>query len=199
MKILSKDAFAEKAFTLTEIMITGSLAVMVLAGVLMGHLVGWRMFQYSKSKNGGTDDARSAISKLVEDIRSAKLVKIGTGNVSVFVECSINSTQQGNAIQLYPTTSTNSFIRYFLASDTTLCRTTNGTTAKQVMASFVTNQMVFTSEDFKGNLHTNNENNRVIGLTLQFYQIQYPVVKIGTNQLYDFYQVRTKITRRTLE
>ena len=46
---------------------------------------------------------------------------------------------------------------------------------------------------------TNNENNRVIGLTLQFYQIQYPVIRIGPGELYDFYQLRTKITRRTLE
>ena len=67
------------------------------------------------------------------------------------------------------------------------------------MASYVTNSVVFTSEDYQGTILTNNQNNRVIGLTLQFYQIQYPVMKIGSNQMFDFYQVRTKVTRRVLE
>ena len=68
-----------------------------------------------------------------------------------------------------------------------------------VLASYITNSVVFTAEDFRGNVATNNENNRVVGLTLQFYQIQYPVIKIGPKQMYDFYQVRTRLTRRTLE
>jgi Tfp pilus assembly protein FimT len=199
MRIFIKNPFAEKAFTLTEMMITSSLATMVFAGMIMAHMVGWRMFQYSKSKLGGTDDARSAMSRLVEDIRTSKSVKIGTGTVSVFVERPVNAAQQGNAIQIYPTTSTNNYIRYFLNSDSTLCRTTNGSSAKLVMANFITNQVVFTSENYQGVVLTNNENNRVIGLTMQFYQIQYPIIKIGSNEFYDFYQLRTKVTRRTLE
>jgi hypothetical protein len=59
--------------------------------------------------------------------------------------------------------------------------------------------MVFTSEDFAGNVLNNNLNNRVIGVTLQFYQLEAPPVLIGPGSLYDFYQLRTKITRRALE
>ena len=67
-----------------------------------------------------------------------------------------------------------------------------------ILAQNVTNQSVFTAEDFMGNTVTNNVNNRVIGLTLQFSQIQYPVMSVGPGNYYDFYQLRTKITRRTL-
>lgn len=199
MRIILGQRAVQKAFTLTEIMVTGALGIMLIGGVIMGHMVGIRMFQYTRSKLGGNDDARTAVTRLVDEIRTCKLVKLGTGSAEAFTECGVDSTQAGNAIQIYMTTATNQWIRYFLSSDNTLCRMTNGAAAKLVLASFITNQTIFTSEDYKGTILTNNENNRVIGLTLQFYQIQYPVVKIGTNQLYDFYQVRTKITRRTLE
>jgi hypothetical protein len=59
--------------------------------------------------------------------------------------------------------------------------------------------MVFTAEDYAGNVQLNNFNNRVIGVTLQFFQLQTPTVPIGPGCLYDFYQLRTKITRRALE
>ena len=180
-------------------MVSGSLGLLLIAGVIMGHLVGVRMFQYTRSKLGGTDDARGAITKLIEEIRTAKMAKLGTGSQSTFVECGVNAEQKGNAIQLYATTSTNAWIRYFLSSDNCLHRMTNGSSSAPVMASYVTNSVVFTAEDYQGTILTNNQNNRVIGLTLQFYQIQYPVMKIGSNQFFDFYQVRTKVTRRVLE
>jgi type II secretory pathway pseudopilin PulG len=189
----------QQAFTLTETMITASLAVVLLGGLLTGHLAGIRMFQYTRTKLGGNDDARSAVSHMIEEIRSAKKIRIGNGDVGSFTECAINTVQQGNAVQIYATTSTNNFIRYFRGTDDCLRRTTNGANSAVVMANWITNKVVFSSEDFAGNVLTNNENNRVIGLTMQFYQIQYPIVKIGSNQLYDFYQVRTKITRRMLE
>jgi hypothetical protein len=68
-----------------------------------------------------------------------------------------------------------------------------------VVANAITNSMVFTSEDYTGTVLTNNLNNRVIGMTLQFYQLEYPTVPIGPGAFYDFYQLRTKITRRALE
>jgi hypothetical protein len=112
----------------------------------------------------------------------------------------VDSLQKGSAIQVYPTSNTNSYVRYFWdAADKKLKRTTNGATYVSVVANSISNQLVFTSEDYTGMILTNNENNRVIGLTLQFYQLQYPAVAIGPGSYYDFYQLSTKITRRTLE
>lgn len=193
---LSRNA----AFTFNELMIAMSLIMMVMAGVISAHLFGVRLFEITKAKLGANDEARRAISLLIDEIRTAKLVKIGSGSLSSFAEVSPTAEQKGSAIQVYQTTDTNQFIRYFWdAADSRLKRTTNGSTAVSIVANSITNQLVFTAEDYKGRILTDNENNRVIGLTLQFYQIAYPIVQIGPGGYYDFYQLRTKITRRALE
>jgi hypothetical protein len=68
-----------------------------------------------------------------------------------------------------------------------------------VVANSISNAIVFRAENHLGQILTNNQNNRVISLELQFYQIAYPVVNIGPGQLFDYYQLRTRITRRALE
>jgi Tfp pilus assembly protein PilW len=188
------------AFTITEMLVTCAIFVTLVAGVISCHLLGLRMFELTKAKVGASDDAREAISLLIGEVRNAKLLRIGNGSLTAFTECGVNSNQVGNAIQIYPTTATNQFVRYWWeAGDKTLRRTTNGVAASKVIANSVSNNLVFTAEDFNGTVHTNNFNNRVIGLTLQFYQLQYPLTQIGPGNFYDFYQLRTKITRRTLE
>ncbi len=188
------------AFTFTETLVTTALVLMVLAGVITGHLFGVHMFQITKAKLGASDEARKAISYMISEIRSAKIVRIGNGNLTSFTEIGMNTQQVGNAIQIYPTVATNSYIRYFWdTTDKKLKKTTNSSSSSLVVANFITNSSVFTSEDYKGTILTNNQNNRVIGLSLQFYQIQYPIVMIGPGNFYDFYMLRTKITRRALE
>jgi hypothetical protein len=66
------------------------------------------------------------------------------------------------------------------------------------VANSISNNLVFSAEDYSGSILTNNENNRVIGVTLAFFQLQYPSIPIGPGSIYDFYQLRTKITRRTV-
>ena len=195
-----RERRSEAAFTITEVMISMAILTMVLAAIMSCHLFGLRMFELTKAKLGASDDARAAISSMVSEIRGAKLVRLGKGTLTTFTEVGLNSLQVGSAIQVYPSTNTNSFVRYFWdVSDRRLKRATNGAARAVVVASAVSNAMVFTSEDFTGKILTNNENNRVIGLNLQFYQLQYPTVSIGTGSYYDYYQLRTKITRRTLE
>ena len=190
----------ERAFTFTETMVTMTVLLMVLAGAIGMHVFGLRLFQITQSKLGANQEARRALAKLLDEVRSGKLVRIGSGNLTNFTEVSPASNQIGSAIEIYPTTSTNNFIRYFWdAVDQRLKRTTNGASAVSIVANSITNQAIFSSEDFRGNILTNNENNRVIGLTLQFYQIQYPIVMIGPGQYYEFYQIVSKITRRALE
>jgi prepilin-type N-terminal cleavage/methylation domain-containing protein len=200
MKVAIHGPGNPRGFTFTEMMVTMSLFMMVMAGVLGAHLFGARLFEITKAKLGANDEARHAISMLSDEIRTAKLVKIGRGNLSGFTEVAPTVEQVGSAIQIHQTTDTNNFIRYFWdAGDSRLKRTTNGSTAVSIVANSITNEMVFTSEDFTGRILTDNENNRVIGLTLRFYQIAYPTVQIGPGHYYDFYQLRTKITRRALE
>ena len=188
------------AFTFTELMVASTLLMMVLAGLLAAHLFGMRMVEITKAKLGANDEARQAISLMMQEIRSGKLVKIGSGNLTNFTEVPVDTPQQGSAVEIYPTASTNQYVRYFWDEDSQkLKRTTNGATSVSIVANSITNNIVFAAEDSVGNVLTNNKNNRVIALTLQFYQIQYPIVRIGPGEYYDFYQLRTKITRRALE
>lgn len=187
-------------FTLTEVMVASAILTMVLAGVLVSHLFGMRMFQLTKAKLGASDEARLAISKIVDEIRSAKLLRVGDGDLSSFTETPLGSEQKGRALQIYATTNTNFFVRYFWdSSDKKLKRTTNGSTAVFVVANAISNAVIFRSEDYLGRVLTNNQNNRVIGLNLEFYQIAYPVVNIGPGGLFDYYRLSTRITRRALE
>lgn len=187
------------AFTVTEMMVSMTLLGFVLMGVIASQLYGMRMLQITSPKLGASDEARMAVSKLVEDIRSAKVIRIGTGNLSTFTEFGLDQRQQGNSIQVYPSLDTNQWARYYWdATDLKLKRTTNGSSAVLVMANSVSNSLVFSSEDYAGNILTNNHNNRVIGLKLEFFQIQYPKMAVGPGQYYDYYQLHTRITRRTL-
>ena len=200
MRLSPHTSNTRAGFTLTETLVTMSVMLLVLAGVIMAHLMGIRMFEITKAKLGASDEARQAISMLIDEIRSAKLVKVGNGSLASFTEIAPNQKQEGSAIQIYPTVATNQFIRYFWdQGDHRLKRTTNGASSVSIVANSITNALIFSAENFKGQVLTNNENNRVIGMTLQFYQIQYPIVLIGPGQYYDFYQLRTKITRRALE
>ncbi|MEY2408038.1 MAG: hypothetical protein QOF48_708 [Verrucomicrobiota bacterium] len=193
------DRRRQRGHTLPELMITMVLVLLVMAGVLAAHVFGLKLFEMSKTKLGASDDARAAVGYMVTEIRAAKIIRIGSGNATGFAEVSVDTPQRGSAIQVYPTTDTNSFVRYFRDTDQKLKRIVSGETTPTVIATAISNQVVFTSEDFNGTILTNNENNRVIGLALQFYQLEYPTVSIGPGSLYDFYQLRTKITRRTLE
>jgi len=158
------------------------------------------MFGFTQAKLTASDDSRVAISRMVGEIRSAKSLKVGSGGLATFTEVGVTNLQLGSALQVYLSTNTNAFVRYYWDSaDQKLKRTTNGATSAEIIAHSLTNNQVFTSEDFNGNILTNNLNNRVIGVTMQFYQLQYPVMHIGPGYYYDFYQLRAKITRRALE
>lgn len=188
------------AFTLVEIMVSMAILFMFIAGLLYAQLFGVRMFEITKAKLGASDDARQAISLLISEIRTAKIVKVGTGGLSSFTPTPTNTAQIGNSLQVYATTNTNNFIRYFWDStDSKLKRTTNGSSTVNVVAHFITNNLVFRAEDFRGSVTTNDQNNRVIAMDLQFYQIEFPIYIIGPSNYFDYYELRNKITRRVLE
>lgn len=185
------------AFTIPEIMITMTIVLMVMAVVITCHLLGLRMFEMTKAKLGASDDARRAISLMVSEIRSAKTVRVGNGDLGTFKEIDIDTPKLGSAIQVYPTRNTNLWVRYFWdAADQKVKRASSGETTATVIASAVSNQMVFSAEDFSGKPITNNAQDCVIGLNLQFYQLQYPNVAIGPGNYYDHYQLQTRVTPR---
>ncbi len=188
------------AFTITEMMISMALMTMVLGGVIYSHIMGGRLMQITVEKLGANDSARKAFGKLQDEIRAAKTIKVGDGDATIFNAATNGSALQGHALQIYPGTNTNWWIRYFYITNTSeLRRITASNSTPQLIASYVTNAILFSKEDYLGNTLTTDTGNSAINVRLQFYQLSYPMTKIGTNNFFDYYQLQTRITRRALD
>jgi hypothetical protein len=191
---------ARSAFTLAEIMTAMGLFSLVVIGVVYSQLFGMRLFNITSTRVAASDNARKVLNRVRDDIRSGKLLYVGNGSSAGFTNIALNGLRQGNALQICPTTDTNVFIRYYLdAATQTLRRTTSGTGQVQVLAPYLTNQTVFIAEDFGGHTLTNDQNNRVIKMVLDFYQWEFPAAQVGVGAFYDSYHLQTRITRRTIE
>ena len=187
--------FRNRAFTIPELMTGTAIFLMVSGGVLVGHLFGLRLLEVNGPKSGTDQESNRALGVLVADIRSAKLLLIGNGTAASFSSVNRNTTQAGNAIQLYPSTDTNVFIRYFWdAGD--LKRTSSGGPATSVAHS-ISNSLVFTAVDSVGNVLTNFQNNSLVGVNLQFDDSADPTKK--KKDYSEPYQFRTRVMRRALD
>ena len=197
--------FRQGAFTLAEIMTATAVFSLLVVALVSSQLLGMRMLNVTATKLSATQMARNVLNHVRQDVLSGKTIEVGAGNNSSFTRTLFGSNQAGNALQIYPTTDTNSFIRYYLDQDNgQLKRLTSGDPTVMVVASFLTNwaapdQKVFTAEDFMGNPLTNSQNNRVIHMNLSFYQWEFPVAVAGKGGHYDSYQLNTRITRRAIE
>lgn len=186
----------QAAFTLSEVMVATGILLIVFGGNVASHLFGMKIMEKTNARAGASTEARENIRILMAEVCSAKSIAVGTGSVSAFTEFGMNVQQKGSALQIYPTTSTNVFVRYYLnATAKTLNRMTNGGTGG-VVAGGIKNTDLFAAEDALGNVVSNNQNNCVIGLNLQFQHLQYTNLAVGSNSFYTSYQVQTKLARR---
>jgi prepilin-type N-terminal cleavage/methylation domain-containing protein len=189
------------AFTLPEVIVAVAIVTLAMAGLLAMHLFGLRLNAITTVKLKASDDARAVLSHITQEIRSGGLIRVGTGDANSFAEPATGSPQQGNALEIHPDTgATNGVVRYFLdQTDHRFKRYALGQGEPQVIANSITNQVIFAVEDYAGNVLTNHMSSRVICLNLQFSQLTDPTTPIGPGSCYDFYQLRTKVTRRLVQ
>ncbi len=188
------------AFTLAEIMVAIGIFSLIVVAVISAQLFGMKMFIMTQSKLAASNGARAVLNRIRDEIRSGKTMVVGNGGSNSFSVILSNAPHVGNALRIYPTTSTNNYIQYYLdPSDQKLKRKASNSSQIDVLASYVTNQIVFRAEDFTGNVLTNDQNNRVIKMTLQFYQWEFPVMIAGHGGYYDYYRLQTRMTRRAIE
>jgi len=180
-------------------MITMSLFSVVIGAILASHIMGLRLNEWTIRKLGADDQARRAFGSLQGEIRSATTLMIGNGTATSFTQVADGSAQQGMALQIHRTTATNIWTRYYYDTNSSeLRRVESSRTNTLTMARYVTNLTIFKAENYQGVVLTETANNRVINVTLQFYQLQYPFTKIGPSNAFDFYQLQAKIARRIL-
>lgn len=178
------------AFTLPEVMIAMTIFVILLGGVVAANIFGLQMFQITAAKMSATDSVRKSLGKLTDEIRTCKTVCIGDVSNGVFVAGINGAPQTGGGLLINPTTDTNVFTIYFLNPNDQSFRRTTSAGVTTLLASQVTNSLLFSAQDYLGNVLTNNQNNRVIHLELDLYQPK----TFGT--IASYFVLQTSVTRR---
>ena len=200
MRVNRRTCCGNRAMTLPEIMVVMAIFSLVMIVLVSSQLFGLRMYKISETKLVATASGRKSLNQLRNDIRSGKLLAIGNGDSASFTPVADDSPQIGDALQINPTTNLAAYIRYYLdTNNAQLKRVTSVNTNVEVLASFITNRLVFQAEDFRGNVLTNHQNNRVVRLTLEFYRWEYPIAMVGQDGMYDYYRLQTRVTRRLIE
>jgi type II secretory pathway pseudopilin PulG len=199
------------AFTLVEMMVGTGIFLGIFIGVMVGlQIFGLRVYTLAATKLSATADARQALNALRNQIRSAMLVYVGAySTTGGFSRIANGLPQTGNALELYFGTndmtlntisvlSTNPVIYYQNSSSATNALFSVSNNVVSLLANYVTNYDVFTTEDYQTNVLTVYDNNPVIRVTLQFYQWEYPLGVVGTNGVnaYNFYRLQTRISPR---
>ncbi len=224
LKRIDRRRTGTSAFTLAEMLCAVTVFGMVIAAMVATMIFGMRIYTLAATKLTATAGCRKALNAIRDQVKEAKLVDIGNcalGPAS-FNSLGLTNVQVGNALRLSLTNNwTNGYTLYYLDSSTTTnylmqCAVTNvGSSINltylntNILASYLTNSDIFAAEDYNNNILTNeNQNDNglesipnrlVVFVKLQFYQWEYPIAQVGNSNAwnaYDYYQLRTKITRR---
>jgi len=187
---------SDQGFTLPEILMATMVFLLMVAGIIAANLYGLRMFQITETKLNAITWSRQTIEQMSGEVRACNSVWVGNITNGVFEGLLNGETQQGAALLIYPTTNTTDYFVYFVnSSDETFRQTVaapSGTNTV-ILADSVTNTIAFSAQDFSGNVLTNNLNNRVIHLTLEFYQPARFMLDAN------YYKMETSMTRRALQ
>ena len=182
---------ANGGFTLPEVLIAVTIFVLMIGGVIFANLFGLKMFQVTETKLNVTRWSRETVERFTDEVHmcnNAQILTVSNGN---FVGLLDGEMQQGSALLINSSTNTNSFVLYFVnQADQTFRRTTDQPGSTVILASSVTNTLAFSAQDFSGNVLTNNFNNRVIHLALEFYQPKRFMLSE------DYYKLETSVKQR---
>jgi type II secretory pathway pseudopilin PulG len=215
---------ARSAFTLLEMMFSVGIYTILLIGVLIAiQVFALRVYTLAATKLTATQGARQALNQIRDDIRQGKYVQVGnTDNSGTFTPYAGTNLAVGNAIQIYSTTNndTNWFTSpypapydiFYLQTNNPggvssnnliwVSVSTNNTTFTRKLCTYITNMDVFATMNCWGNIASNEiDDNWVYTVKFQFYQWEYPIAVISSNSApnaYDYYQLRTRVCRRSL-
>lgn len=182
----------ELAFTLPELMVSLTIFILLVGGVVSANLFGLKMFQVVENKLTASADARRTVGVLMDEVHSCETFQIGTFTNGIFTGLPLGAPQIGPALIVYPTTNPTNFIMYFVnPADLRFRRATSVAGSTRVVAQSVTNATdLFRAQDYLGNVLTNMQDNTVLHLKLEFYQ----AARFGVPP--DYYKLETSTTRR---
>ena len=206
MNITSPIKFPRRpaaGFTLVEVIIASAIFIVIIGALVSVQIFGLRVYTLASTKLTATTSGRETLNDLRDQIRESQQVYVGTFSNSTFNQIPNGQQQIGNALQVFTTTnsaSTNFLVYYQDPSLNTVFVYANNPANKSVEATYMTNYYCFQAEDYQGNVLSNYVNNPVIKVTMNFSQWEYPIAYIAASSnsinAYDYYYLRTKITRR---
>jgi len=195
---------------MVEMVITVGVFLFIFIGAMIAvQIFGLRVYTLAATKLAATTGGREALNQIREQIREGRTIYVGncSSPITSSFKYITNALQQGNALIIYPTTNTVWYSIYYLDTSTTTNRliqfnvSNNITIFTNVLALYVTNQIVFDMEDWQTNIVTSEnslDNRLLIRVTMQFSQWEYPIGYIGGvgYNAFDYYQLRTRVFRR---
>jgi prepilin-type N-terminal cleavage/methylation domain-containing protein len=216
MRLLSRNIQRPgDGFTLVEMVVAITVFALVVLATVAVQIYAMRVYTLAATKLNASEESRVAMNDIRDTIREARVLYVGTfvtndlNPVIGFAPLTNGISQEGNALLIYPTTQiTNDFtLAYVAPSPTSLPASANSlyvliyTNGDMVLsndvADYITNQMAFDAENFEGSILTNNQNNYLIRMTLDFSQWEQSMALAGAgSNAYDYYQISTVVTRR---
>src|SRR5690242_19409913 len=158
---------AHSAFTLPEVLTSAALFVLLLGGVVTANLFGMRLFQVAQSKLKAQSAIRNTLGLLAREVRQCNAVWADNVTNGTFVGLLDGEPQSGSAMLIQPSTNAALFVLYYVNPvDHSFRRFTSSSATATLLASPVTNAVVFSAQDFLGNILTNTQSDRVIHATL---------------------------------
>ena len=182
-----------KGLTLPEILIAMTIFLLMIVGIIFANLFGLKMFQMNETKLTVTQWSRETIGNITAEVHSCNSVLVGNVTNGDFEGLLNGETQQGTGLLIYPTTNPTNYIIYFVNPSDQTFRRTDQTGNAVILADSVTNTIIFTAQDLSGNVLTNNQNNQVIHLILEFYQPE------RFMQGADYYKLETSVKQRVVQ
>lgn len=183
------------AFTIPELLLSLSIFLVCVLGIVTLQLLGLKMSAISASKMESTQASLKTLNAVRNQVLGANLVLVGNGDSNSFTATGTN----GNALQVYSGTnsiSSSNYLRFYLSSEDKKLyelNNSNDTSTLRVIAPNVTNETVFQTVDFQGNTSSSSREHYAIKMTLQFSQLDY---KVPTNK-WEYYTLETEMTPRT--
>jgi prepilin-type N-terminal cleavage/methylation domain-containing protein len=181
-------------FSLAELMVASTIFLILVVGAMVSvQIYGLRVYNLTSTKIKATAGAREAMNDIRDRIRSAYDVNVGFYTNNNFLSLTNNQLQQGNAIQIFPLTNDLSTAVVFYSdvanSNNVLNMVTNLVVSQEVTN--MVNYICFQNENYQGNVVTNNVGGRVITIIMQFNQLAF-------QNSYEYYRLRSRITRRSI-
>ncbi len=182
-----------RAFTLIEAMVGMGLFSLVVMALIASHFASLEFTQFILPKVQNSQNSRQALGMLIEEVRSASSVQVGTGTLSSFLVISNSNKRIGNAVKIFPSTNSTKCIYYYQDfAAAALYKIPYGASNPIVVVGSLTNKAAFSLEDFKGNVLTNPQNSEVLSVLLQVSRSSV------WNGLTDTAQIRARVTRRNI-